>query len=558
MNYEEAIDILKKNEKLDIEEKKVYDIDGYVSVEDIRSDVFVPERNTSMRDGYALKYKENGEYILVKNITAGAVDDEFVVKENEAVYVATGGIVPEGCDRVVMIEYCEVNNGFVKILKNDNETWIRYPGSDVDKGEIIIEKGVKLNYSHIGLLISVGIEKINVYKKPKIIVVSTGNEVKNVGETLKTGEIYDVNRPMILKYLQSENYFPIDGGIIDDETGSEKLGEIIESKKYDVIITSGGVSVGKKDFVRPTYEKYGTVVIDKLNMKPGKPFIYVKGDNMHMFGLPGNPVSSIVSLSMFVKPFLSKTSNEEIVNAIVDEKLIGDKSRFEFMRGMLTYDGSKYRVVKSDINQNSSCVKSIVNSNGLICLEANSVYNVGDVIKVVKTGKIKNDSFDLRVGIITLSDRAYNSIYDDISGQCIVDFVEQNLQMYKYKIYKNVLPDDKQMLEEEIIKLSDSVNCRVILTTGGTGPDWRDNTVEVTEKVIHKILPGFGEIMRMKNFDHVKTTILSGQMAGIRYYAKGKGTLIVNLPGKPESINECLSLILPGIKKCIPLISKSY
>lgn len=153
----------------------------------------------------------------------------------------------------------------------------------------------------------------------------------------------------------------------------------------------------------------------------------------------------------------------------------------------------------------------------------------------------------LKIGIITVSDRASKGIYEDISGKEIIKVLEEYITSEFQPVYK-VIPDEQDIIEQELIAMSDEEACCMILTTGGTGPAPRDVTPEATENVCHKLLPGFGELMRKKSLEYVPTAILSRQTAGIRNKA-----LIVNLPGKPNSIRECLQEVFPAIPYCIEL-----
>jgi len=158
----------------------------------------------------------------------------------------------------------------------------------------------------------------------------------------------------------------------------------------------------------------------------------------------------------------------------------------------------------------------------------------------------------IKIGVLTISDRASKGIYEDISGKEIIGVLNEYLDSTWIPVYK-VIPDEQNLIEQKLKLLSDQEECCLIFTTGGTGPTQRDVTPEATENVCHKILPGFGELMRKESLNYVPTAILSRQTAGIR-----DKTLIVNLPGKPNSIRECLQVIFPAIPYCIELISEHF
>lgn len=158
----------------------------------------------------------------------------------------------------------------------------------------------------------------------------------------------------------------------------------------------------------------------------------------------------------------------------------------------------------------------------------------------------------IKIGIVTASDRAANNIYEDLSGKAIIDCLNDYLISEWEPVYR-LLPDEQHLIESTLIELADKENCCLIVTTGGTGPSKRDVTTEATEKVCEKLLPGFGEQMRAVSLQYVPTAILSRQTAGIR-----SNSLIVNLPGKPKSIKECLDAVFPAIPYCIDLIEGPY
>ena len=157
-----------------------------------------------------------------------------------------------------------------------------------------------------------------------------------------------------------------------------------------------------------------------------------------------------------------------------------------------------------------------------------------------------------KIGILTISDRASRGVYEDLSGKAIIKTLDEYL-ISEYKSEYMIVPDEQSIIEESLIKLTDELKCSLVVTTGGTGPALRDVTPEATEAVCEKMMPGFGELMRQVSLKYVPTAILSRQSAGIR-----KNSLIVNLPGKPKSIRECLDAVFPAIPYCLDLIDGAY
>ena len=250
MDFIKAIELIKtklvKNNL--IIELKTDDSKGYYLAEDIISDVNIPNFNTSMRDGYAFKYINSCNNYILQEEQIYAGTELLIFNNSGCVYITTGGILPNNCDTIEMIENTTVKNKHI-ILNNiiKKNQWVRHIGSDIKKGSTILTKGHKLNSCSISTLISIGIKLIKVYKKITIGILSTGDELINSENIKQEHEIYDINRPLIINLLKDYNI--IDYLILNDnyEISKNKILEILN--KVDVLITSGGISMGKKDFI---------------------------------------------------------------------------------------------------------------------------------------------------------------------------------------------------------------------------------------------------------------------------------------------------------------------
>jgi len=535
---------------------------NYVTSEDIYSHVDVPRVDMSMRDGYAVCFGDSESVFKVVGEIRAGNNLEWFLNPGQAVYITTGAIVPVNCDAIVMIEYCLLNDGILTVSeKLSKDQWIRKIGSDVKKNSVIIEKNTKIKHSHIGLLVTTGIKKVEVYKNLNIGVLSTGNEVVDLCSSglLDESKIYDSNKPMISSFLNEESFFVRDLGILKDdpETMFSSISKILRESDIQVLITSGGVSMGDKDFVKEVLHKIGAVIhVEKTNLKPGKPMVVSTFRNKIIFSLAGNPVSSLTAMVLFVLPFLKNDYSLNTFIATTTSTIQPDKSRVEYLRGILEYskETNQFYVRKSDSNQSSSNIKSIANSNCFITVHPGPLAIAkGAKVEVILNGQIKEYKRILQIGVLTMSDRASSGVYDDKSGNEIIKFMEENIDC-EYQINYKLIPDEKHLIESELINLVDSVHCNFIITTGGTGPSKRDNTVEITQNVCHKMLPGFGEVMRLKNFDAVPTTILSSQTAGLRYINDNVSCIIINLPGSPKSIRECLDIVIKSFPICSKII----
>jgi len=533
---------------------------NYYLQEDVISPVNVPNNRISMRDGYAFKNIDNCNNYALKDKFVYPGDNNLIKEDNSVcVYIATGGILPEYCDTVEMIENVTiVNENFIVINGTiKKEQWVRQVGSDIEKDTKILKKGHKLNPSSIATLISLGIKSIKVYNKPKIGILSTGDELIDQSEIKEDNQIYDINRPLLINLLK--DYEVIDYKILNDnyEICKNRIIEVLKS--VDILITSGGVSMGKKDYIKPIMNELGKVYIEKLNMKPGKPFVFSKIDNKYIFSLPGNPISTYVTLLLLVNPSIEYFSGSNWtqpiqLSGILRNDIKADSNRLEYLRGKI-YRSNKYNKLFVDTTvSNSSTISDTIDSNCLVEVLPNKNLNTGQNVNVYLINNIyTTDDKIYKVGIITTSDRASNGVYSDISGMEIKNYLKKEL--HNYNIYYSLIPDEQQQIENTLKNMCDNLCCNLILTTGGTGPALRDVTDLATTKVCHKLLPGFGEIMRVKNFDNIPTSILSAQTAGIRYIYNGMGTLIVNLPGKPAAIKECLDIIFGSFSKCFEIIN---
>ena len=532
---------------------------NYYLQEDVISPVNVPNNRISMRDGYTFKSIDNCNNYILKDKFVFPGDNNLIKEDNSVcVYIATGGILPEYCDTVEMVENVTiVNENFIVINGTiKKEQWVRQVGSDIEKDTKILKKGHKLNPSSIATLISLGIKSIKVYNKPKIGILSTGDELIDQSEIKENNKIYDINRPLLINLLK--DYEVIDYKILNDnyEICKKRILEILES--VDILITSGGISMGKKDYIKPIMNDLGTVYIDKLNMKPGKPFVFSKIDNKYIFSLPGNPISTYVTLLLLVKPSIEYFSGNNWtqpikLSGILRNDIKADSNRLEYLRGKI-YRSDKYNKLFVDTTvSNSSTISDTIDSNCLVEVLPNKNLNSGQNVNFYLINNIYSNDDDIyNIGIITTSDRASNGVYSDISGMEIKNYLKEEL--CNYNIYYSLIPDEQQQIENTLKNMCDNLCCNLILTTGGTGPALRDVTDLATMKVCHKLLPGFGEIMRLRNFDKIPTSILSAQTAGIRYIYNDIGTLIINLPGKPEAIKECLDIIFVCFSKCFELI----
>nr|XP_023030118.1 gephyrin [Leptinotarsa decemlineata] len=354
-----------------------------VLAEDVFAEEPVPAFRASIKDGYAVRSSDGCGNRYVKEVAA-AGDEPFKdeLKEGEAIRISTGAAVPAGADAVVQVEDTTVvetsadNKSEVIISINSLPKAgqdIREIGSDVPANSLVLKKGDRITPAHVGVMAMLGKLEVKVFKQPSIGVLSTGNEVKAPGDHLKPGQIRDSNKPTLVSLLKKYHYEPVDCGTVMDDPTSVKAVLHEAFSKNDVVISSGGVSMGEFDVLkRVLVEDFGAEIhFGRVNMKPGKPTTFatfVYGEKLKkFFGLPGNPVSCGVTCLLFVIPtlrYLERSTVYRFPVINVRGSLINQDSRPEYQRVQVKVN-SGYFVMKSTGNQISSRLNSLVDANGL-------------------------------------------------------------------------------------------------------------------------------------------------------------------------------------------------
>lgn len=286
---------------------------GRVLAETVVAGLNVPSFNRAAMDGYAVKSKDtldstrqNSKILkLVGELHAGDAP-KTAVKAGECIQVATGAVMPRGSDAVVMIEDTGAGNGLVKVFKPISATAnVSQQGEDIKAGDIILESGVILNAGKIGVLASQGLTKCRVYAKPIVAILSSGEEVAAPGKKLKPGNIYDVNSHTIAAIVSASGGIPLMSGIVRDNLNDIKarIGEALQS---DLVVISGGSSVGEKDLLVDALHNWGKVLFHGINVKPGAPILFAMVQGKPLFGMPGPPSSCLIQSILFLGPAVRK------------------------------------------------------------------------------------------------------------------------------------------------------------------------------------------------------------------------------------------------------------
>jgi molybdopterin molybdotransferase len=340
----------------------------------------VPSHTNSAMDGYAVRVAdlpEDGMREFRVPGTSWAGRPWLIpIEPGQAVQVMTGAMVPEGADTVVMQEQVERDGNRVRIGSGHPcGQNVRLAGEDIAAGQPVLTTGKRLTAADIGVLASLGLAEVKVFRKLRVAFFSTGDELRSVGDALGPGEIYDSNRYTLYGMLSKLDVDSIDMGVVRDRRELIEQALRMAAASADAVITSGGVSVGEADFVKETLEKLGKLSFWKIAMKPGRPVTFGHIGKAVFFGLPGNPVSVMVTYFQFVRPALLKMTGETAppvvftLRARASSPLRRRPGRFEFLRGVLEQTAPGEFSVRSAGAQGSGILRSMSEANCFIMLD---------------------------------------------------------------------------------------------------------------------------------------------------------------------------------------------
>ena len=353
---------------------------GRVLAGAIVAPIDVPSHTNSAMDGYAVRAadlpEEGVREFRVPGTSWAGRPWLSPIEPGQAVQIMTGAMVPEGADTVVMQEQVERDGDRVRIGSGHQcGQNVRAAGEDIAAGQQVFTAGKRLTAADIGVLASLGLAEVAVFRKLKVAFFSTGDELRSVGEALGPGEIYDSNRYTLYGMLGKLGVDIIDMGVVRDRRELIEQAFHTAASTADAIITSGGVSVGEADFVKETLEKLGNMSFWKIAMKPGRPVTFGHIGKAVFFGLPGNPVSVMVTFFQFVRPALLKMTGETdppvaiTLRARAASPLKKRPGRFEFQRGVLEQSAPGEFSVRSVGAQGSGILRSMSEANCFILLD---------------------------------------------------------------------------------------------------------------------------------------------------------------------------------------------
>jgi molybdopterin molybdotransferase len=374
-----------------------FEADGRVLAEDLASPLQVPPQDNSSMDGYAVRVAEIPDEGVVlpvsQRIPAGS--EAHPLAPGSAARIFTGAPVPEGADAIVMQEDTEsTDTGGVRILRVPSRgQWIRRSGEDVRRGAVVLARGERLSAAALGLAASIGLARLTVARRPRVALFSTGDELVMPGDVapqqMRPGAIYNSNRFFLRTLLLRLGCEVNDLGIVPDDFEVTQAALRSASENNDLILTSGGVSVGEEDHIKPAVQSLGSLDLWQIAIKPGKPFAYGQVGRSHFIGLPGNPVSSYVTFLLLVRPFLLKLQGA----AQLEQKPVmlpahftwprADKRR-EFLRARRNAEGG----LELFPNQSSGVLTSCVWADGLIDNPPGRTIARGDMVAFIPMSEL--------------------------------------------------------------------------------------------------------------------------------------------------------------------------
>jgi molybdopterin molybdotransferase len=378
------------------EQVSTFDADGRVLAQDAVAPLQVPPNDNSSMDGYALRCADvpqaGVQLPLSQRIAAGASGQ--ALHAGTVARIFTGAPIPAGADAVVMQEDCEAvtgDGGLGSVRVNTVPApgqWIRRAGEDVLRGAVVLQKGELLTPAALGLAASIGMNSLRVTQQPRVALFSTGDELVMPGEVapadMKPGAIYNSNRFFLRALLMRLGCVVTDFGIVPDRLDATVQALQTAAQNHDLILTSGGVSVGEEDHIKPAVQQLGELNLWQIAIKPGKPFAYGKIENAHFMGLPGNPVSSFITFLVLVRPFLKKLQGQRDVAT----KSIAVHAHFHWPRADKRREFLRVRRNAAgglDLypNQSSGVLTSAVWGDGVVDNPPGKTISHGDVVQFI-------------------------------------------------------------------------------------------------------------------------------------------------------------------------------
>ena len=392
VTVDEALEICKKTTlQTTVERVDLDSCHNRILAVDLPSLVDDPPFDNSAMDGFAMRYEDTvdspSELEIIGTIQAAGQEDNLVVGEGQAVRIMTGAPIPTGADSILQIELTSVSGDVVTLSQPSMKHFIRKRGENLTKGQVALSAGTYLTPSRVGLCATMGHASIPVVKKLKVAIISTGDELKQPGIELNRGEIYESNSFGLSGLVKWLGHEPVRlhsvGDTIDD------LRKVLNdtSSKYDLILTSGGVSMGDWDLVRKIMEEEGDLHFWRVKLRPGSPPLFGLWNNTPIFGLPGNPVSSHVVFRMLVAPWIRHNTQangpiEARAYATLATKVKSAGDCLTLRRVTIVNEDGQLSA-HQNIHQGSGNLASMAMSEGMVVLQPGQEYSIGDTVEVM-------------------------------------------------------------------------------------------------------------------------------------------------------------------------------
>lgn len=386
----------------DFESVSTFDADGRVLAQDITSGLQVPPQDNSSMDGYAVRCADvaqaTGPLPVSQRIAAGSAGEPLA--PNTVARIFTGAPIPAGADAVVMQEDCTLENSDNPALSGlrintlpQSGQWIRRAGEDVKMGAVVLSKGELLKPAALGLAASIGMDSLKVTRRPRVALFSTGDELVMPGavapEHMKPGAIYNSNRFFLRALLRRLGCEVTDFGIVPDRLNATVSALEQAAQNHDLILTSGGVSVGEEDHIKPAVQSLGALNLWQIAIKPGKPFAYGQVHGAHFIGLPGNPVSSFVTFLLLVRPFLLKLQGVlQVAPTSIAVQADFDWPKADKRREFLRVKRNASGGLDLYPNQSSGVLTSAVWGDGLVDNPPGQTIRIGDPVQFISFNEV--------------------------------------------------------------------------------------------------------------------------------------------------------------------------
>ena len=379
ITYEEALERIRKSIK-PVKRTEIVSIENAldrVLAEDIVANMAVPPFNRAAMDGYAVKAEDTygaspskpRTLKLMQALHAGESPTK-ALGSGECIQVATGSMIPKGANAVVMVEFTEGSDGSVDVLEpvhiGEN---ISLKGEDIEEGKLILKGGELLSPAKIGVLAALGKKEVLVYAKPQVAIVPTGTEIKEIGSVLEEGQVYDVNSYTLTVVINKSGAIPVRVSAVPDDVEGLKRA-VKRLVNYDIIVFSGGSSVGERDLLSDVIQEFGEVIFHGIQIKPGKPTLFALMDGKPVFGMPGYPTSCLNNAYLLLLPAIRQMARlppklERTVKVQLANRVISSSDRTQFLT-VRVRKGQAYPVFK-----HSGAITSMAEADGYIILPIN-------------------------------------------------------------------------------------------------------------------------------------------------------------------------------------------